>query len=126
MRKRARQRLNGLRSIARSIVVAYVEAAPWKQRGLAFVSALGGLYLAWRAFLARGSRCSVEGPPGIDFTQDLVASCTPEAWQAWWRWPGLVVGLAVTGTAFAALVHARRARLAAQGRKGRRTREFRK
>ena len=74
---------------------------------LAVVLIVGGLLLAWRSFLARGTIC--KGTP--------TAVCIP--WEAWYRWPGTALGLFAASGAMALLAHARAEEPKATGRRPR-------
>lgn len=69
-----------------------------------------GALLAWRSFLARGDECvgvPVGEPP----------SCT--SWEAWYRMPGIAVGLLLIGLGAVLLVlHVRARAVPRRGRRG--------
>lgn len=63
------------------------------------------LFGAWRSFLARASACPPH--PMLDGNTSF-GSCQPVEWQAWYRWPGTILGLILALAAVAVLVHAAR------------------
>lgn len=99
----------------------YVGLDRWKRRAGALLLLLVGLPLGWRSFWSLGtwSRCHGDATRLTDATAD----CASGSWEAWYRWPGTVLGLLLAVAAVAMLVHAsRELRAERSGRAGRRSR----
>lgn len=89
----------------------------WQRRLAGVLAVLAGPWLAWRSYLARGTTCGASTP--LD-GQASIYTCVPQEWQAWWRWPGVALGLFVLLLGVAILVATRRARAPAPAARGRR------
>ena len=94
----------------------FVGISPGARRLLGLAALAVGLFLAWRTYQAHGTNCLTPylGP-------DTPSSCTATAWNAWYRWPGTLLGGVLALLGALVLAHALlEARAAARGRRGRR------
>lgn len=96
----------------------YVGLEAWKRRAAALLLLLAGPFLAWRSLVQFGSSNTCRANPDL-----ATESCTTTPWEAWYRWPGVALGLLLILVAVLMLALAAREQRAARAKlTGRRAR----